>query len=256
MNRKYRKTIIAGNWKMNKTPAETKAFLDELKGKLGKQRWCDVVLCVPFVDIPAAVRAARDAKVAIAAQNMHWEKSGAFTGEVSAEMLKELGVKFVVIGHSERRQYFAETNETVNLKVKAALENGLRPIICVGESLEEREADITAELITTQVKIALRDIEADQMRKIVFAYEPIWAIGTGKTATAEQAGEICGLIRSVIRAKYGARVARSVTIQYGGSMNPKNAEELLAQLDVDGGLIGGASLKVDDFISIIGASNQ
>ena len=256
MNRKYRKTIIAGNWKMNKTPAETKAFLDELKGKLGKQRWCDVVLCVPFVDIPAAVRAARDAKVAIAAQNMHWEKSGAFTGEVSAEMLKELGVKFVVIGHSERRQYFAETNETVNLKVKAALENGLRPIVCVGESLEEREADITAELITTQVKIALRDIEADQLRKIVFAYEPIWAIGTGKTATAEQAGEICGLIRSVIRAKYGARVARSVTIQYGGSMNPKNANELLAQLDVDGGLIGGASLKVDDFISIINASNQ
>lgn len=256
MNRKYRKTVIAGNWKMNKTPAETKAFIDELKGKVGKQKWCDVVLCVPFVDIPAAVRASRDAKIAIGAQNMHWEKSGAFTGEISADMLKELGVKFVVIGHSERRQYFAETNETVNLKVKAALEAGLRPIICVGETLEQREQEITEELITTQVKIALRDVEADQLRKIVFAYEPVWAIGTGKTATAEQANEVCCLIRAVIRAKYGARVARSVTIQYGGSMNAKNAQELLAQPDVDGGLIGGAALKTDDFTTIINAANQ
>ena len=256
MNRKYRKTIIAGNWKMNKTPAEAKALIDELKAKVGKQKWCDVVLCVPFVDIPAALRAARDAKIAIAAQNMHFETSGAFTGEVSADMLKELGVKFVVIGHSERREYFGETNETVNLKVKAALEAGIRPIVCVGESLTQREQDVTAEHITTQVKIALRDIPAEQLRRIVFAYEPIWAIGTGKTATAEQAGEVCGLIRSVIRAKYGARCARSVTIQYGGSMNPKNAAELLAQLDVDGGLIGGASLKADDFAAIIAAANQ
>lgn len=256
MNRKYRKTIIAGNWKMNKTPAETKSLISELKAKIGKQKWCDVVLCVPFVDIPAAVRATRDAKIAIAAQNMHFEKSGAFTGEISADMLKELGVKFVVIGHSERREYFAETDKTVNLKIKAALENGIRPIVCVGESLEQREADVTAEHITMQVKLALDGIAADQLRKIVFAYEPIWAIGTGKTATSEQASEVCGLIRAVIRAKYGARVARSVTIQYGGSMNPKNAEELLAQLDIDGGLIGGASLKADDFAAIIAAANQ
>lgn len=256
MNRKYRKTIIAGNWKMNKTPAEAKALIEELKAKVGKQKWCDVVLCVPFVDIPAAVRAARDAKFAIAAQNMHFEKSGAFTGEVSGDMLKELGVKFVVIGHSERREYFAETNETVNLKIKAALEVGLRPIVCVGETLAQREAGITEEHITTQVKIALRDITAEQLRKIVFAYEPVWAIGTGKTATSEQAAEVCGLIRAVIRAKYGARCARSVTIQYGGSMNPKNAAELLSQLDVDGGLIGGASLKADDFAAIIAATNQ
>ena len=256
MNRKYRRTIIAGNWKMNKTPAEAKALIEELKTKVGKQKWCDVVLCVPFVDIPAAIRATRDAKISIAAQNMHFEKSGAFTGEVSADMLKELGVKYVVIGHSERREYFGETDKTVNLKVKAALANGLKPIVCVGESLEQREADITAEHITMQVKLALADITADQLRKIVFAYEPIWAIGTGKTATAEQASEVCGLIRSVIRAKYGARVARSVTIQYGGSMNPKNAAELLAQLDIDGGLIGGASLKADDFAAIINAANQ
>ncbi|MEG2377280.1 MAG: triose-phosphate isomerase, partial [Clostridia bacterium] len=201
MNRKYRKTIIAGNWKMNKTPAEGKALIDELKAKIGKQKWCDVVLCVPFVDIPAAVRAARDAKISIAAQNMHFEKSGAFTGEVSGDMLKELGVKFVVIGHSERREYFAETNETVNLKIKAALEVGIRPIVCVGETLAQREAEITEEHITTQVKVALRDITPEQLRKIVFAYEPIWAIGTGKTATSEQAGEICALIRAVIRTK-------------------------------------------------------
>lgn len=256
MNRKYRKTIIAGNWKMNKTASEGKALIEELKGKVGKQKWCDVVLCVPFVDIPAAIRATRDARIAIAAQNMHFEKSGAFTGEVSGDMLKELGVKFVVIGHSERREYFGETNETVNAKVKAALEVGLRPIICVGETLTQREEEVTAEHITMQVKIALCDIAPDQMRKIVFAYEPIWAIGTGKTATAEQAGEVCGLIRSVIRAKYGARIARSVTIQYGGSMNAKNASELLSQLDVDGGLIGGASLKADDFAAIINAANQ
>lgn len=256
MNRKYRKTIIAGNWKMNKTPAETKKMLDELKVAVGKQKWCDVVLCVPFVDIPVAVRAARDAKVAIAAQNMHFEESGAYTGEVSAEMLRELGVKFAVIGHSERREYYGETDKTVNLKVKKALETGIRPIICVGETLEQREYGVTAEHITMQVKIALADIPADKMRKIVFAYEPIWAIGTGKTATAEQANEVCGLIRSVIRAKYGARTARAVTIQYGGSMKPSNAHELLAQPDVDGGLIGGASLKTEDFAAIINAANQ
>ena len=256
MNRKYRKTIIAGNWKMNKTPAEAKKLIDGIKNEIGKQKWCDVVLCVPFVDIPAAVRATRDAKIAIAAQNMHFEKAGAFTGEISADMLKELGVKFVVIGHSERRQYFGETDVTVNLKVKAALEAGIRPIICVGETLEQREFGITSEHIMMQVKMALNDIPADKIRKIVFAYEPVWAIGTGKTATSEQANEVCELIRAVIRAKYGARVARAVTIQYGGSMNAKNAAELLAQPDVDGGLIGGASLKTEDFAAIVNAANQ
>ncbi len=256
MNRKYRKTIIAGNWKMNKTPSEAKELIEGLKAKVGRQKWCDVVLCVPFVDIPVAVRTARDAKIAVAAQNMHYEKSGAFTGEISADMLKELGVKYVVVGHSERRQYFAETDKTVNLKVKAALETGLRPIICVGETLEQREAEITEQHITAQVKVALLDIPAELVRKVVFAYEPVWAIGTGKTATAEQAAEVCALIRAVIRAKYGARVARSVTIQYGGSMNASNAQELLSQLDVDGGLIGGASLKADDFAAIIFAANQ
>ena len=256
MNRKYRKTVIAGNWKMNKTPAEGKALIDEVKSIVGKQKWCDVIVCVPFVDIPAAIRATRDAKISVAAQNMHYEKSGAFTGEISADMLKELGVKYVVIGHSERRQYFNETDNTVNLKIKAALEAGLRPIVCVGETLEQREAGITEEHITMQVKVALRDIAPEQMRKIIFAYEPVWAIGTGKTATAEQAAEVCGLIRAVIRAKYGARCARSITIQYGGSMNAKNAAELLSQLDVDGGLIGGASLKAEDFAAIIAAANQ
>ncbi|MBQ8004129.1 MAG: triose-phosphate isomerase [Oscillospiraceae bacterium] len=256
MNRKYRKTIIAGNWKMNKTPAETKKMFDELKITCGKQKWCDVVLCVPFVDIPAACRGARDAKIAVAAQNMHYEDKGAFTGEVSAEMLRELGVKYCVIGHSERRQYYGETDITVNLKVKKALEAGIRPIVCVGETLEQREYDVTEEHIAMQVKYALADIPAEKVRKIVFAYEPIWAIGTGKTATSEQANEVCYHIRAVIRAKYGARVARAVTIQYGGSMNPKNAAELLSMPDVDGGLIGGASLKTEDFAAIINAANQ
>jgi triosephosphate isomerase len=187
---------------------------------------------------------------------MHYENAGAFTGEISAGMLKELGVKYVIIGHSERRQYFAETDKTVNLKVKTALETGLRPIICVGETLEQRESGIMEQIITAQVKTALLDVPAEQMRKVVFAYEPVWAIGTGKTATAEQAAEVCGLIRAVIRAKCGARVARSVTIQYGGSMNAGNANELLAQLDVDGGLIGGASLKADEFTAIVNAANQ
>lgn len=256
MNRKYRKTIIAGNWKMNKTPAETKKMFEELKASCGKQKWCDVVLCVPFVDLPVACRCSRDAKIGVAAQNMHYEENGAFTGEVSAQMLRELGVKYVVIGHSERREYYGETDKTVNLKIKKALETGIRPIVCVGETLEQREYDVTEEHIAMQVKIALADIPAEKVRKIIFAYEPIWAIGTGKTATSEQANEVCCLIRSVIRAKYGARVARSVTIQYGGSMNPKNAAELLSMPDVDGGLIGGASLKTEDFVAVINAANQ
>ncbi|WP_294549724.1 triose-phosphate isomerase [uncultured Pseudoflavonifractor sp.] len=256
MNHRYRKTIIAGNWKMNKTLTETKAFAEEIKPMLGKPKWCEVVLCVPYVNIPAAVRLFKDSRIAIGAENCHYESHGAYTGEVSAEMLKELGVKYVIIGHSERRQYYNETDFTVNKKVHAALEAGLYPIVCVGESLEQRELGVTMELIAYQVKAALAGVPADKMRHVVIAYEPIWAIGTGKTATAEQAAEVCESIRVVIRKLYGARVARAVTIQYGGSMNAKNAAELLAQPDIDGGLIGGASLKPADFTTIVNAANQ
>ena len=256
MNRRYRKTIIAGNWKMNKTASDTKKFAEELKAILPRAKWCDVVVCVPFVNIPAALKAFKDMRVAVGAENLYYEPSGAYTGEVSADMLKDLGVKYVIIGHSERRQYFGETDITVNKKVHAALEAGLHPIICVGESLEQREMGVTMDLISYQVKAALAGVPAEKMRHVVIAYEPIWAIGTGKTATAEQAGEVCEAIRAVIRKLYGARVARSVTIQYGGSMNAKNAQELLAQPDVDGGLIGGASLKAPDFVQIVNAANQ
>ena len=256
MNRRYRKTIIAGNWKMNKTATETKKFAEDLKAIMPKAKWCDVVVCVPFVNIPAALRAFKDMRVAVGAENLFYEPSGAYTGEVSADMLKDLGVKYVIIGHSERRQYFGETDITVNKKVHAALEAGLHPIICVGESLEQREMGVTMDLISLQVKSAFAGVPAEKARKCVVAYEPIWAIGTGKTATAEQANEVCNVIRATIRHLYGARVARSVTIQYGGSMNPKNAAELLAQPDVDGGLIGGAALKPDQFVEIINAANQ
>lgn len=256
MNRRYRKTIIAGNWKMNKTASDTKKFAEELKGILPKVKWCDVVVCVPFVNVPAALKAFKDLRISVGAENVYFEPSGAYTGEVSADMLKDLGVKYVIIGHSERRQYFGETDITVNKKVLAALEAGLHPIICVGESLEQREMGVTMELIAYQVKSAFAGVSAEKARKCVVAYEPIWAIGTGKTATSQQAGEVCTAIRTTIRGMYGARVARSVTIQYGGSMNPANAAELLAQPDVDGGLIGGASLKPHQFLDIINAANQ
>lgn len=256
MNRKYRKTIIAGNWKMNKLPSEVKPFADELKSIVPKAKWCETVVCVPFAMLPAAIKAFRDTRVAVGAENLNENEKGAYTGEVSATMLVDLGVKYVIVGHSERRQYYGETDILVNKKVHAAINAGLNPIICVGESLEQRELGVTLELITLQVKTALANIPAAKVRKIVIAYEPIWAIGTGKTATAEQAGEVCTAIRSVIREMYGARVARAVTIQYGGSMNAKNAFELLAQPDIDGGLIGGASLKPADFAQIINSANQ
>ena len=256
MNRRYRKTIIAGNWKMNKTPSETKAFAEQFKAILPKTKWCDIVVCVPTVDLSAAVRAFKDSRIAVGAENVYFEKSGADTGEISADMLADLGVRYVIVGHSERRALFGETDEIVNKKVLAALEAGLNPIICVGESLAQREMGVTMELIALQVKSALAGVSAEQMRRCVIAYEPIWAIGTGKTATAEQAGEVCSNIRATIRGLYGARVARSVTIQYGGSMNPKNAAELLAQPDIDGGLIGGAALKPEQFVDIINAANQ
>ena len=236
MNRRYRKTIIAGNWKMNKTATETKKFADDFKALLPKTKWCDVVVCVPSVDISAAVRAFKDSRVAVGAQNLFYEDHGAYTGEVSAAMLCDLGVKYVIVGHSERRAMFGETDAIVNKKVHAALNAGLNPIICVGESLDQREMGVTMELIALQ--------------------EPSWAIGTGKTATGEQAAEVCGFIRATIRAMYGARIARSVTIQYGGSMNPANAAELLGHEDIDGGLIGGASLDAGKFMDIVNAANQ
>ena len=256
MNRRYRKTIIAGNWKMNNTLSQMKAFAEQIKPIIPKGKWCNVVLCVPAVNITSAVRLFKDCHIAIGAETCHYEDHGAFTGEITAEMIKEAGAKYVIIGHSERRQYYNETDFTVNKKVHAALEAGLRPIVCVGESLEQRELGVTEDHISYQVKVALAGLTASQVRRVVIAYEPIWAIGTGKTATADQAGAVCSHIRAVIRKMHGARVARAVTIQYGGSMNAKNAAELLAQPDVDGGLIGGASLKPDDFLAIINAANQ
>ncbi len=256
MNRRYRKPIIAGNWKMNKTASETKKFAEELKRLLPRTKWCDIVVCVPAVNIPAALKAFKDLRVSVGAQNVFYEKSGAYTGEVSADMLKDLGVKYVIVGHSERRQMFGETDFSVNKKVIAALEADLHPIICVGETLDQRELGVTMELIALQVKSALAGVPAEKARRCVIAYEPVWAIGTGKTATAQQAAEVCTFIRATIRHLYGARIARSVTVQYGGSMKPSNARELLAELDIDGGLIGGASLEAEQFIEIINAANQ
>ena len=248
MNRRYRKTVIAGNWKMNMTATETKKFAEELKKIMPRAKWCDTLICVPACNIQTAAKAFKDLRISVGAENVYFE--------VSADMLKDLGVKYVIVGHSERRQYFCETDTTVNKKVHAVLNAGMNPIICVGESLEQRETGITDEWIALQVKSALYGVPADKLRRCIIAYEPIWAIGTGKTATAEQAGEVCTNIRATIRSLYGARVARSVTIQYGGSMNPKNAAELLAQPDIDGGLIGGAALKPDQFVDIINAANQ
>ncbi len=256
MNRKYRKTVIAGNWKMNMLASSVKPFIEELKANMPKSKTCDVVLCTPAVMIPAMVKAGKELKVAAGGQDVSKYEKGAYTGEIAANQLADIGAKYCIIGHSERRQYHGEDDMLINAKAKALLANGILPIICVGESLEQREMNLTMEYVTYQVKAALSGIDATQLRRCVIAYEPIWAIGTGKTATAEQAGEVCSNIRATIRALYGARVARSVTIQYGGSMNPKNAQELLAQPDIDGGLIGGAALKPDDFMAIINAANQ
>ena len=256
MKKSHRSVVIAGNWKMNMTPSAAKVAVAETAALCAGKDGCKVVLCVPFVDLPVAIEAAKGTNVHIGAQNVHFEKKGAFTGEISADMLLELGCEYVIIGHSERRQYFGETDLTVNKKALAALEAGLHPIICVGETLEQRELGITMELIALQVKSALAGVPAEKLRKCVIAYEPVWAIGTGKTATAEQAAEVCTFIRTTVRHLYGARIARSITIQYGGSMKPANAAELLAQPDIDGGLIGGASLNPEDFIAIINAANQ
>lgn len=256
MKKNVRKAIIAGNWKMNKTRPEAKALLEELKPMVADVKDVEIVACVPFTNLETALAATAGTNIKIGAENCHFEKSGAFTGEISADMLAEMGVEYVVLGHSERRQYFAETDETVNKRTKAALAAGLKPIVCVGELLWERECNITEEVIARQIKLDFFGISADDLKKCVIAYEPVWAIGTGKTATAEQAAEVCTFIRTTVRHLYGARIARSITIQYGGSMKPANAAELLAQPDIDGGLIGGASLNPEDFIAIINAANQ
>ena len=255
MNRKYRKTVIAGNWKMNKTPSQTKEFMQELRGMLPKGRWCDIALCVPAVCIPAAVRAMRETRVGIGAENMNANASGAYTGEIAADMLVDAGCKYVIIGHSERRA-MGETDADVNAKVLAALDAGLIPIMCCGETLEQRQTGIAIEWITMQIKLGLRGVPEDKIRKVIIAYEPIWAIGTGKTATPEQAEEVCESIRTVVRKLYSSKNARAISILYGGSMNEKNAYELLAQPDIDGGLIGGASLVPEKFVQIIEAANQ
>ena len=255
MNRRYRKTIIAGNWKMNKTPAQTTALINELK-PLVADATCDVIVGVPFVDLPAALEATAGSNIGVAAQNCHWATSGAFTGEVSAEMLKEMGVGYVIIGHSERRTYFGDTDVTVQQRVRAALDQGLTVILCVGEYLEQREQGVTGEVVAMQTKIALGGVSAEEMSRIIIAYEPVWAIGTGRTATAEQANEVCKLIRATIAGLYGDAIADAAVIQYGGSMNAGNAAQLLAQPDVDGGLIGGASLKAPDFSTIVAAAKQ
>ena len=247
------KYVIAGNWKMNKTPAEATALIEAIK-PLVKDATCDVVVGVPFIDIPAALEATKGSNIGVAAQNCYWEKSGAFTGEIAADMLAQLGVGYVILGHSERRTYFGDTDATVAKRVRGCLDAGLTAILCVGEYLEQREQGITAEIVAMQTKIALEGVSAEELSRVIIAYEPVWAIGTGKTATAEQANEVCAQIREVLTGLYDAETAKGVTIQYGGSMNAGNAAELLAMSDVDGGLIGGASLKAEDFATIVAAT--
>ena len=255
MNKSVRRAVIAGNWKMNKTPAESAALINEMK-PLVKDADCDVVLCVPFVDIATAVEAAKGSNIKIGAENCHWEKSGAYTGEISADMLVASGVDYVITGHSERRTYFGDTDVTVNKRTLAAVNAGLTAIVCVGEYLEQREQGVTAELVAMQVKIALQGITSEQLDKIIIAYEPVWAIGTGKTATADQAQEVCAVIRKTLAEIYCEKCAERVTVQYGGSMNAGNADELVSKPDVDGGLIGGASLKANDFAAIVKAASK
>lgn len=239
-----RRKIIAGNWKMNKTPSEAVALVEELKPLVATED-ADVVFCVPAIDIVPVVEACKGTNIAVGAENMYFEESGAYTGEISPAMLVDAGVKYVVLGHSERRDYFHETNEDVNKKVLKALEHGLTPIMCCGESLEQREQGVTMDFIRQQVKVGLQNVTADQAKTVVIAYEPIWAIGTGKTATTEQAEEVCAAIRACIAEVYDEATAEAIRIQYGGSVNAGNAAELFAQADIDGGLVGGASLKAD-----------
>ena len=245
-----RRKVIAGNWKMNMLPNEAIAYIEEFT-PLVKDTENEVVLCVPYTDLFYALLTAQNTNIKIGAQNMHWAENGAYTGEVSAKMLKSIGVEYVILGHSERRQYFNETDETVNKKLKAAFENELKPIVCVGESLEQREAGITAEIITSQTRLALAGLTPEQVKNTIIAYEPICAIGTGKTATSEDANNSIKEIRQEIEEIYGKDVADCVIIQYGGSVKSSNATELFNMSDIDGGLVGGASLKPDEFAKIV-----
>ncbi len=242
--------MAAGNWKMNKTPNEALEFVNSLKG-LTSGTETEVVIGVPFVSIPAAINAAKGSNIKVAAQNVHWEANGAYTGEISCGMLKELGVDYVIIGHSERREYFAETNEMINKKARAIIDAGMQPIICCGETLTQREQGVTAEHVRYQIKVALLGLSAQEVSNLVIAYEPIWAIGTGKTATDEQAEEVCAIIRQLLVELYGDDVAEKTRILYGGSVNAGNAKALFAMPNIDGGLVGGASLKLDAFEKIV-----
>lgn len=245
-----RKPIIAGNWKMNLTPSEGVDLINALK-PLVKDVKCDVVVCPPFVDLAAAAAAVAGSNIRLGAQNVHFEAKGAYTGEVSAQMLQTLNVEYVIIGHSERREYFAETDETVNKKVKAALEAGFTPIMCCGETLAQRESGVTNTFVSGQVKAGLTGLSVNDIKKVVIAYEPIWAIGTGKTATKEEAQDTIAVIRQAVKECSTDEAAQAVRIQYGGSMNPKNVSELMSMPDIDGGLIGGASLKAEDFSKVV-----
>ena len=256
MNRKYRKTVITANWKMYKTASETRAYLETLKGALPRTKRCSVVLCVPFIDIPAAVKYLKDSRIAVGAQNLHWAKEGPYTGEISAAMLADTDVKYVIVGHSERRAMAGETDLDVNRKLRAALDAGLRPVLCVGDDEARRKLGVTQEHISCQLKTALAGVTPEEMRRVVLTYEPIWAAVEGRTVSPEEAGLICADMRGVIRKLYDARIARSTTIQYGGPMDEGNARALLAQEDIDGGLIGVASLSAGSFLSIIRIANQ
>lgn len=245
-----RKTVVAGNWKMNKTPKQTVELINELKPLVdGSENKC--IVCVPFTSLSEAIKATEGTNIKVGAQNMYFEEKGAFTGEIAPDMLEEMGVKYVIIGHSERRQYFNETDVNVNKKVKKAFEHNLLPIVCVGESLEQREQGITFELVAMQTKIALMGLTEEQVKNTIIAYEPIWAIGTGKTATSEQAQEVCAKIRETVKEVFGQAAADEIIIQYGGSVNAGNSKELFAKPDIDGGLVGGASLKANDFATIV-----
>ncbi|MCQ2475881.1 MAG: triose-phosphate isomerase [Clostridia bacterium] len=255
MDKSLRRPVIAGNWKMNNTPEQTKALINAMK-PLVADADCDVVLCVPFIDLYAAMEAAAGSNIKIGAENCHWAEKGAFTGEVSADMLKAAGVPYVIIGHSERRQYFGETDVTVRNRVRAALNAGLKVILCVGEVLAERKLGITEQIVCAQTEIALAGVSEEELKNVIIAYEPVWAIGTGETATPEQANEVCAVIRALIARLYNKDAADRFVVQYGGSMNDGNAAELLAQYDVDGGLIGGASLVAEKFSKIVEAASK
>ncbi len=255
MNKNLRQPVIAGNWKMNKTVDEAGSLIKDII-PLVKDSECEVVLCVPFVDVPAAVELTKNTNVKIGAQNCHFEESGAFTGEISAKMLSSLGVKYTIVGHSERRAYFKETDETINKRLKAVIKENISAILCVGENLEQRNQNVTEQVVKRQISLALQGVSEEDLNRVIIAYEPIWAIGTGKSALPQQAEEVCAYIRSAIRGLYGDVAADSVAILYGGSMNEKNAAELLQKENIDGGLIGKSSLDAKAFSHIVEAANQ